>query len=122
MSLPKLFFLFTASLLGLIVLIALFKGNNNDNIAVKTDKPIQITLEEEKIQDWFHEKYDWGCYQKALKEFNENHTWWRRTWGFKEEDRLWLIKRTHEILKKLLEERTSDNTIRRNNNGIKRTN
>ena len=56
---------------------------------------------QERLWDWFVEKYEGQCYLKALKEFNSTHSWWRRSWGFKEKDRIWLIQRTKDILKEL---------------------
>ena len=64
-------------------------------------------IQEERLKDWLIEKYDWKCYKQAEAEFNKKHSWWRRNWGINEEDRLWLIERTKELLDIKLKEYTS---------------
>jgi hypothetical protein len=63
-------------------------------------------LEMEKLEDWFRDKYSGICYEEAYEELREkkkNQGFWKRN-TISEEERLWLLNRTIEILNKAWED------------------
>lgn len=71
------------------------------------------TLEEEKLRDWFHEKYNWKIYKgverdlflRYSKEHSKLKRLWYLFWGIPEEDRIWLIEETKKRLNELWKKR-----------------